>query len=88
MNELQIEDAERVSDVSDRATAFEEAMKSEALRKALSKIEKPPAEFDGCRCIECDEPIPEARLKTGAFRDINCQQRHELKQKNHRSHYE
>lgn len=88
MRELEIEDAERVSDEVDRACKIEQRSTQESVDKVLRRIEKAPDYFDGRTCVECGSEIPEARLKTGAFRDIECQSAHELRNKNHRSHYE
>lgn len=81
-------DVERISDESDRASKIEMDGTQECLRRTLAKVEKAPDYFDGTHCIECGEPIPEARLKIGGFRDIFCQQQHELRSKNHRSYFE
>lgn len=82
------DDFERVADNSDQASRVEEITTEEGIRRALSRIEKAPSHFDGVNCIDCDEPIPEARLKTGAFRDIECQEKYEKQKRNHRSYYE
>lgn len=88
MKEIEVDDFERVADVSDQASRVEAAAGEEAVKKILKKVEKAPPHFDGVHCIDCDEPIPEKRLATGAFRDIECQRKHEHFKKNHRSHYE
>ena len=88
MKEIDVPDFERVADVSDQASRVEAMANEESVKKVLKRIEKAPSHFDGVNCVDCSEPIPEARLKTGAFRDIHCQQKHELSKKNHRSHYE
>lgn len=78
----------RHADEGDHASDLERLSNEESVKKALKQIEKPPSDFDGVHCIECGEPIPKPRLKTGAFRDIYCQQKIEFQRKNHRSHYE
>ena len=88
MRTIEVDDAERFADETDRAADIEQKANAESIRKCLAKIERPPEDFDGVHCTECGEPIPEARLKTGAFRDINCQQAIEARRRNHRSHYE
>ena len=88
MNIIDVPEPERMADETDRAANIDRMATEEAINRALHRMEKAPADFDGRRCIDCDELIPEARLATGAFRDIHCQQRHEAKNKNHRSHYE
>lgn len=74
-------DLERISDESDRASKIELVTTEECIKKVLSGIERAPGDFDGVHCVDCNEPIPEARLKTGAFRDIHCQSKLELKKK-------
>lgn len=77
-------DLERISDESDRASKIEMEGTQDCVAKVLRNIEKAPSYFDGLTCIECGEPIPEARLKTGAFRDIFCQQKVEFLRNNTR----
>jgi RNA polymerase-binding transcription factor DksA len=79
MRELDVPDLERVSDVSDMASKVEESNNALALDRILSKIEKAPDDFDGIHCIDCGQEIIQARLNTGAFRDIHCQEVHERK---------
>lgn len=85
---IEVEDSEPTPDESDRASKIEHAANLEAIDRVLRRIERPPAHFDGRTCIDCGEPIPEARLRTGAFRDLECQSKTELARRNHRSHYE
>ena len=88
MIEIEVEDSERFADESDRASKIEMDMKDEALRRQKARLEKKPDHFDGTHCIECGNEIPSDRLKTGAFRDVHCQSKHELKQRNTREYYE
>lgn len=74
-------DIERISDESDRASKIELENTQECVDKVLASIERPPSDFDGIHCIECDQEIPQARLATGAFRDIYCQELIELRRK-------
>ena len=78
------DEPEKVSDESDRASLIESQSNLDALEKTLRKIEKAPADFDGVHCIDCGEEIPQERLKTGAFRDIFCQTKHEKQQRDYR----
>lgn len=78
-----VEDAERFADELDRASSIEHSIKEEAIKKALIK-EKVPEHFDGTNCADCDNEIPEARIKTGAFRCMYCQTALELYKKTHR----
>lgn len=77
-------DVERISDDSDRASKIEADARQEDINRVLRNIEKAPADFDGIHCVECDQPIPPERLKTGAFRDIYCQEIIEKRRKNQR----
>lgn len=86
--DIEVDPPEKCSDESDRASFIEMAMTDERVRKVLASIEKPPSDFDGTNCYECDVVIPQARLKTGAFRCIDCQTKIEFNKRNHRSHYE
>ena len=84
----EIQEAQRFPDESDRAADLERIAQEEGVKRVLNRIEKAPQDFDGANCYDCDNDIPEGRLKTGAFRCIDCQQAHELRNKNHRSYYE
>lgn len=77
-------DVERIADDSDRASKIEEDARQEDINRVLRNIEKAPADFDGIHCVECDQPIPLERLKTGAFRDIHCQSTIEQRRKQQR----
>lgn len=77
-------DAERIADTLDRAAQEENFHVQECIKQTLRRIEKPPADFDGIHCVDCDEEIPQERLATGAFRDIICQSNHELRMKHRR----
>lgn len=79
MREIDVVEMERLADTSDMASKIEEANTNQALDKVLSRIEKAPEDFDGIHCIDCGQEIIPARLKTGAFRDIHCQEVHERK---------
>lgn len=74
MRELKIEDMERLADTSDQATAIDMASTVEALDKHRLSLEPRPSDFDGIHCVDCMCEIPEERRKTGAWRDIDCQQ--------------
>jgi RNA polymerase-binding transcription factor DksA len=81
LNELQIEDAERFSDESDRASNIEMINNSEALKNHRAHLERCPEDFDGCHCVDCGEEIPAVRLKNKAWRDVFCQTIFEKRQK-------
>lgn len=83
-----IQEPERYPDEIDLAGDLTRIAAEEGVKKVLHSIEKAPANFNGVNCIDCDNDIPEDRLKTGAFRCIYCQQAHEFRKKNHRSYYE
>lgn len=82
------DEPERFADEADKASNVAQISQEEAMDRFHRRKEKAPVDFDGRHCVDCGEPIPELRLKTGAFRDIGCQQRHESKNKNHRSYFE
>ena len=53
------------------------------LKNILDKKNIIPEYFDGIHCIDCDDEIPEKRLKIGAYRCIDCQtyfEKHKNKQ--------
>ena len=77
-------DAERISDVLDRAAAEADLRNQDCINEVLRNRERPPSDFDGCHCIDCGEDIPSKRLATGAFRDIHCQTKHEFELKHRR----
>lgn len=73
--------SDRFPDESDRATAIEQALTDEAIKKKLRSLEKIPEDFDGIHCTICGSSIPLDRLRTGAWRDMYCQQLFEKRQK-------
>jgi RNA polymerase-binding transcription factor DksA len=77
-------DADRIPDVLDRATAEADIRNQECINEVLRRRESPPSDFDGVHCTDCGEEIPKDRLSTGAFRDIHCQNKHELMLKHRR----
>lgn len=79
MKELEVQDLERVADVSDLASNHEQAHNERCIDAVLSSKEATPEDFDGKHCVECGQEILPDRLKTGAFRDIHCQERVEHK---------
>lgn len=52
------------------------------IKRSQEALVRPPG-FDGKHCIEeeCSEPIPPERLALGAFRCIECQTKHEDKER-------
>ena len=78
-------DAERIPDVIDRASFEDEVRTKDCVDKVLRSVERAPSHFDGVHCIDCQCEIPEARLKTGAFRDVYCQTIHERMLRHRRS---
>lgn len=77
-------DVERISDESDRASKLEQVANEEGVARVLRSIEKAPSDFDGKTCVDCGQEIPAARLATGAFRDIHCQQKAEFNRNTYR----
>lgn len=67
-------DRDEVYDETEFAQHMEQVQTNEAVKNAVAKArpEYHP-EFDGVHCIECDEEIPQARLKLQKIRCIHCQ---------------
>ncbi len=84
---MTIDEMERIPDVSDIASDLEEKLRIEGVKRIQAKCKAPP-DFDGVHCTECGEPIPQDRLATGAYTDIDCQRAIEFRSKNHRSYFE
>lgn len=63
------------------AEAATQALVDNGIKKVRSQIKARDPDFCG-ECLECGEPIPEARLDTGAETCIECQQdlEHQAKQ--------
>ena len=62
------EGADNLDHVSDAEEAFRQA----AIKHARLKDDT-PKDFDGSSCYDCEDPIPEGRLKLGKFTCIICQ---------------
>lgn len=71
---------ERVLEIAEALTA---ALAENEVAKIRAKVQKRDPSFDGI-CVECDEPIPDARLDTGATTCLECQQFLELRQAQYR----
>ena len=71
-----------VCDDADIASILEMGFIAKALAEHKNKVapETHP-DFDGLHCIDCDEEIPELRLKMGRMRCVHCQSELELKNK-------
>ena len=61
----------------EQAARLEETDRLAGIAKARAGLGRRPDNFEG-ECIVCHEEIPAARLKTGAFRCIPCQEEAEL----------
>lgn len=63
-------------DEMDQVQGLNERFQRQALADAIRKDNPLPSRFD---CLDCEEPIPEARRKAvpGCQRCIDCQQLHE-----------
>lgn len=61
-----------VQDDGEVASNLEDAIREAGIKRVASRL-KPPKDFDGIHCVECGEPIPQDRLSTGAYTDIECQ---------------
>jgi phage/conjugal plasmid C-4 type zinc finger TraR family protein len=68
-----------VTDILDRAQVLEEAERAEALRRALQGESRQDVVFGVLACLDCDDPIDDARLaaRPGCVRCIDCQEAHE-----------
>ena len=62
------EGADNLDHVSDAEEAFRQA----AIRHVRLKDDT-PRDFDGTSCYDCEELIPEGRLKLGKYTCISCQ---------------
>lgn len=61
------------ADSLDHASDVEASFRDWAIAE-LRRPLIPPADFNGVDCVECDEPIPEARLKLKKFNCVYCQE--------------
>lgn len=80
------QDKERISDLSDRATAEEVAFTDEALtrhRAVSAFVLKPLAEDGTCGC-GCGEQVEQERLKLGLGLTLECARRRERISHTHR----
>ena len=77
----------KTADENERASEIEEAQRQEGVQRVLAAA-KPPMDWVSPECYDCDQEIPAARLATGAFRCIHCQQTHEFNMRHHRSRFE
>lgn len=81
---LSIQDSERYSDESDRASFIEAEANSAAIEAVrMRAAPEADASFDGKACIDCQEPIPKLRLAMGRVRCVSCQ---EIKENRSRFH--
>lgn len=71
MEKLSGDEADQAQQINEEFTE-----KSIAACRAKAQAETHP-DFDGIHCVDCDEPIPEARLKMGKVRCVYCQQKKE-----------
>lgn len=73
-------------DDADWAKRYEQEDRQRAISAALARPEQPPQQFDdngNVICLECGDPIPEARLaiKPDAARCTECKARLERQQR-------
>lgn len=67
----------------ERAMHIEEAARQQALAAVRrADAQQGQQRFDGQHCIDCDEPIPAARLALGRRRCVPCQQTMERRHAN------
>lgn len=66
---------DKPTDPLDLASEQEEFFRAEALRlQALNNVDETHPDFDGRRCIDCDDDIPDGRLRLNKIRCIICQE--------------
>lgn len=72
-----------IADFNEMASIQEEMTRQHDLQNHLSRIEKPPADWDKENCVDelCGLPIEPARLAHGFFRCFECQSAKEAKSK-------
>lgn len=71
-----------MADYIDDAQAVNELHQRVAFQNHYLQREKPPADFNGKNCVECEEVIPEIRLtQHNAFRCVGCQDLHDRDKK-------
>ncbi|CAN5611428.1 hypothetical protein BH10PSE5_BH10PSE5_01390 [soil metagenome] len=68
-----------MTDILDRAQLLEESDRADALRRALQSESRPDVVFSVLACLDCDDPIDDARMaaRPGCVRCITCQEAHE-----------
>jgi len=69
-----------MTDIIDRANAQVERQRERAIRQITERPHETPCFLDGVQvCLDCDEPIPHARLKAEphAVRCVYCEGRRE-----------
>lgn len=67
-------DFERAPDPIDLASDREIIDRDNAIRHILKAAnEKPPRDFDGKHCVDCDLEIPKERLAIGRWTCVHCQ---------------
>lgn len=77
--EIEVDDKERLSDTSDRATAEEMAFTQENLDRVRQRAQRghvPPRDDGDCAC-GCGNPVNPARLALGYGLTIECAARRE-----------
>lgn len=71
-----------VYDDADLASALESSLLSKALKDHKQKMApQNHPNFDGIHCIDCEDEIPEGRLKMGRIKCTDCQEHFEYVQK-------
>jgi len=70
MDDTHDRDLERISAQIERGTVETVAKMAKAFRQAdLPQFET----WDGKHCFDCDDPLPELRIKDGRVRCVTCQ---------------
>jgi hypothetical protein len=55
------------------AEALARSEVEEGVRRVVGRLPVQPPDFDG-RCVECDDQMPDGRIKFGAIRCLPCQE--------------
>ena len=72
---LEIAEFERTADENERATLIEGQFTEAAIEAVREQVQpESHPDFDGAHCVECEKPLPPARLALGRVRCVACQE--------------
>lgn len=73
---------EKSADEMDMASELEIMFNEGAIAAVCCRLQPEHDEaFDGANCVECEDPLPELRLRIGRIRCVACQTRVEQRGK-------